>query len=45
MTNDDELACMFAKDYGIKPGQLIILTAGYPTGEGSANMMKSIEEK
>lgn len=45
MTNDDELACMFAKDYGIKPGQLIILTAGYPTGEGSANMMKIIEVK
>ena len=45
MTNDDELACMFAKDYGIKPGQLIILTAGYPTGEGSANMMKIIQVK
>lgn len=45
MTNDDELACMFAKEYGVKPGQLIILTAGYPTGEGSANMMKIIEVK
>lgn len=45
MTNDDELACAFAKDYGILPGQLIILTAGYPTGEGSANMMKIIEVK
>lgn len=45
MTNDDELACIFAKDYGVKPGQLIILTAGYPTGEGSANMMKIIQVK
>ncbi|MGN1388859.1 MAG: pyruvate kinase [Bulleidia sp.] len=45
MTNDDDLACLFAKDYGIKPGQLIILTAGYPTGEGSANMMKIIQVK
>ena len=34
-----------AKGYGVKPGQLIILTAGYPTGEGSANMMKIIEVK
>ena len=45
LTNDDDLACLFAKDYGIKPGQLIILSAGYPTGEGSANMMKIIEVK
>lgn len=45
MTNDDELACTFAKAHGIKPGDLIIITAGYPTGEGSANMMKIIEVK
>lgn len=45
LTNDDELASTLAKGYGIKPGQLIILTAGYPTGEGSANMMKIIEVK
>ncbi len=45
MTNDDELACTIAKTFGIKPGQLIIITAGYPTGEGSANMMKIIEVK
>ncbi|MBQ9327697.1 MAG: pyruvate kinase [Solobacterium sp.] len=45
MTNDDDLACLFAKDYGIRPGQLIILSAGYPTGEGSANMMKIIPVK
>ncbi|SJZ86116.1 pyruvate kinase [Anaerorhabdus furcosa] len=45
LTNDDELACTIAKAHGIKPGQLIIITAGYPTGEGSANMMKVIEVK
>ncbi len=45
LTNDDELASTLAKGYGVKPGQLIILTAGYPTGEGSANMMKIIEVK
>ncbi len=45
MTNDDDLACLIAKEYGIEPGQLIILTAGYPTGEGSANMMKIIQVK
>lgn len=45
MTNDDDLACLFAKSFGIKAGQLIILTAGYPTGEGSANMMKIIQVK
>lgn len=45
MTNDDELASTFAKQYGVKPGQLIIISAGYPTGEGSANMMKIVEVK
>ena len=45
MTNDDELASTIAKSYGIKPGELIIITAGYPTGEGSANMMKLVEVK
>ncbi len=45
MTNDDELASLFAKEYGVKKGQLIIISAGYPTGEGSANMMKIIEVK
>ena len=42
MTNDDDIACYYAKNFGVKPGQLIILSAGYPTGEGSANMMKII---
>ena len=45
MTNDDELASSIVKSYGIKPGQQIILSAGYPTGEGSANFMKIITVK
>ena len=45
MTNDDELASKVAKENGIKPGELILLSAGYPTGEGSANMIKIIAVK
>jgi len=45
MTNDDELASEICKANGYKPGQLIIISAGYPTGEGSANMMKIVEIK
>lgn len=45
LTNDDELASAIAKAYGIKPGSLIIISAGYPTGEGSANMMKIVSVK
>lgn len=45
LTNDDDLASLFAKDYGVAKGQLIIISAGYPTGEGSANMMKIVEVK
>ena len=45
MTNDDELASSVVKSYGIKPGAQIILSAGYPTGEGSANFMKIITVK
>ncbi|MBQ0035715.1 MAG: pyruvate kinase [Firmicutes bacterium] len=45
MTNDDELASSIVKAYGIKVGQQIILSAGYPTGEGSANFMKIITVK
>ncbi|MBQ3295330.1 MAG: pyruvate kinase [Erysipelotrichaceae bacterium] len=45
MTNDDELASSVVKSYGIKPGSQIILSAGYPTGEGSANFMKIITVK
>jgi len=45
LTNDDELASTVAKNYGVKKGQLIIISAGYPTGEGSANMMKIVEVK
>ena len=33
------------KSYGIKEGSQIILSAGYPTGEGSANFMKIITVK
>ena len=45
MTNDDALASSVAKSEGIKPGSLIIISAGYPTGEGSANLMKIVEVK
>jgi len=45
MTNDDELASSIVKSYGIQPGAQIILSAGYPTGEGSANFMKIITVK
>lgn len=45
MTNDDMLAGIVARSYGVEPGKLIILTAGYPTGEGSANMMKIVRVK
>ncbi len=45
MTNDDELASIVAKNYGIEPGRQIIITAGYPTGEGTANMLKIVEVK
>ncbi|MHC1735975.1 MAG: pyruvate kinase [Erysipelotrichaceae bacterium] len=45
MTNDDELASIIAKDNGLKEGDFVIITAGYPTGEGTANMMKIVEVK
>lgn len=45
LTNDDDLASLFAKDYGIPKGSNIIISAGYPTGEGTANMMKIVEVK
>ena len=45
MTNDDELASIIAKNCGVKPGEFVIITAGYPTGEGTANMMKIVEVK
>ena len=41
----DELASSVVKSYGIRPGSQIILSAGYPTGEGSANFMKIITVK
>lgn len=45
LQNDDELACAVAKAHGIKPGEQIIISAGYPVGIGSANMMKIITVK
>ena len=45
MTNDDELASIIAKDNGFVAGDFVIITAGYPTGEGTANMMKIVEVK
>ncbi len=45
MHNDDELASKVALENGCQRGDLIIITAGYPTGEGTANMMKIIEVK
>ncbi|MGB7594214.1 MAG: pyruvate kinase [Erysipelotrichaceae bacterium] len=45
MTNDDELASIIAKDNGLMVGDYVIITAGYPTGEGTANMMKIVEVK
>ena len=45
MTNDDDLASAVCKSYGHKPGELVIISAGYPTGEGSANMMKVVSIK
>lgn len=45
MTNDDELASIIAQNYGVKKGELVVITAGYPTGEGTANMMKIVEVK
>lgn len=45
MYNDDELASIIAKAHGVKPGRFVIITAGYPTGVGTANMMKIIEVK
>lgn len=45
LTNDDELASAVCKAFGHKPGELVVISAGYPTGEGSANMMKIVTIK
>lgn len=45
MTNDDELACTIAKRFGAQTGDKLVLVAGYPSGEGSTNMMKIIVVK
>jgi pyruvate kinase len=41
--NDEKLARNVALSYGYKPGDKIIIVAGYPIGSGSTNMMKIIE--
>ncbi len=43
--NECEVARAIAKEHGIKPGEIIILVAGYPVGTGSTNTMKIIEVK
>lgn len=43
MHNDDELASIIAKNYGLVAGDNVIITAGYPTGEGTTNMLKVVE--
>lgn len=45
LTNDDELASIIAKNFGIPVGKQVIITAGYPTGEGTANMLKIVDVK
>lgn len=45
LTNDDEIASKVAKEFGIKPGNKVIIAAGYPTGTGNTNLMKIIEVK
>ena len=44
-SNDEELACKIAKQFGVSVGKQIIIVAGYPSGEGATNMMKIIEVK
>jgi pyruvate kinase len=41
--NDEKLARNVALSFGYKPGDKIIIVAGYPIGSGSTNMMKIIE--
>ncbi len=45
LQNDDELASIIAQTFGIEKGKSVIITAGYPTGEGTCNMMKIVEVK
>ena len=44
-SNDEEIACKIAKEFGVEVGRKIIIVAGYPSGEGATNMMKIIEVK
>lgn len=45
MYHDDELASTVAKRFNIEPGSYVTITAGYPTGIGTTNMMKIVEVK
>ncbi len=45
LQNDDELASGVCKAFGHKAGEQVIICAGYPTGEGSCNMMKIVTIK
>ena len=45
MVNDVELASEYAKKNGLQAGDLVLLVAGYPQGEGSTNMMRIVEIK
>lgn len=45
MVNDVELASDYAKQCGLTKGDLVLLVAGYPQGEGSTNLMRIVEIK
>ena len=43
--NEFKLACTVAKGFGIKPGETIVIVAGYPSGVGATNSMKIVSVK
>ncbi len=43
--NEFKLACTVAKAYGVKPGETIVIVAGYPSGAGATNSMKIVSVK
>ncbi|NLC54649.1 MAG: pyruvate kinase [Erysipelothrix sp.] len=44
-STDEKLATRIAKEFGVEDGKLIVIVAGYPSGEGATNMMKIIKVK
>lgn len=42
---ETEMANVVAKAHGLKPGDTIIVVAGYPTGTGATNVMRIVEIK